>query len=650
MWKKAFALLQQMGKALMLPVSVLPIAGLLLGLGSARLIELQNKAAGRITSETFWWLPEPLAQIMKVSGDAIFAALPLIFAIAVAIAYTGNDGVAALAATVGFMVFLAALGAVGVSRGFETESKIQELAAQGLPTPNVWMKPVLGITTLDTGVFGGLIIGCIAAYLFNKYFRIKLPQYLGFFAGKRFVPIATSLAAIAVAILMSLIWPALGGAINQAANAAAEGSNIPLAAGTYGLVERSLLPFGLHHIWNVPFFFQIGKFLDPTTNQLVRGDINRFFAGDPTAGILGGAYWFKMFGLPAASIAMWQAAKPKNRKLAGSILLSAGFTSFLTGITEPLEFSFLFLAPALYAVHAIMAGICDFLFVQLGGRMGFTFSQGAIDFLLFNQLGNWNGQKGEVWKLIVGGGLVAAAIYYFVFRFVIQALNLKTPGREDDEELLEDAEAVAVPTTAGGMALELVRAFGGRSNIAVLDACITRLRITVQDKTKVNKAKLKALGASGVLEVGDSVQAIFGPRSENLKTDMIEYLKTAGPEADQLDPLPVAGAAVAGAVVAGAVAEDGNGLPKIERDPKATEKMREAIAALGGAANIRQVEPAAVTRLRVEVADDNAVNDAALTATGVQGIMKLPPHKLHLVVGQNADQYAEEMKKQLTRV
>ncbi len=639
MWKKAFALLQQMGKALMLPVSVLPVAGLLLGLGSARLIELQNLASGKIATATFWWLPEWLAAIMKAAGDAIFGALPLIFAIAVAIAYTGNDGASALAATVGFMVFIAALGAVGTARGLITEDQVKTLIEQGQTPPNVWMKPVLGIMTLDTGVFGGLIMGCIAAYLFNKFFRVKLPQYLGFFAGKRSVPIITGLVAIAVGMLMSVIWPPIGGSINQFANLAASGDNVPLAATVYAVIERSLLPFGLHHVWNVPFFFQIGAFTDPVSGQLVRGDINRFFAGDPTAGILGGSYWFKMFGLPAGAIAIWQCAKPKHRAVTGSLMVSAALTSFLTGITEPLEFSFLFVAPLLYGIHALMAGLCGFIFTTLGGRMGFTFSQGFIDFILFNQLGNWNGQPG-VWKLIVGGGIVAAAVYYFVFRFVIRAFDLKTPGREDDDPAGDSA-----PVTVGSgseLARELVRAFGGRHNIAVLDACITRLRITVNDQSLVSKARLKALGASGVLEVGDSVQAIFGPRSENLKTDMMEYLQGAGPEADEpyrADPAETAAAEAEAAA-----------MPKLQRDPAAASKMQAAIAALGGAANIQAVEEVALTRLRLQLADEGAIDEAALRQTGIEDIMFLPDQVLHLLVGLNADQYADEMKKQLPKV
>ncbi len=635
MWKKAFALLQQMGKALMLPVSVLPVAGLLLGLGSARLIELQKIAAGTIKTEAFWWLPQWLATIMKSSGDAIFGALPLIFAVAVAIAFTANDGASAIAATVGFMVFIASLGAIGVAKGFMTETQVTDLINQGKDAPHIWMKSVLGIMTLDTGVFGGLIMGCIAAYLFNRFFKIKLPQYLGFFAGKRSVPIITACAAIGLGLLMSVIWPPIGGAINAFANTAASGQNIPIAAGTYAVIERLLLPFGLHHVWNVPFFFQIGTFTDPVTDKVVHGDINRFFSGDPTAGILGGGYWFKMFGLPAAALAIWHSAKPKNRAVTGSLMASAALTSFLTGITEPLEFSFMFVAPLLYGVHAAMAGICDFMFTALGGRMGFTFSQGFIDFILFNRLGNWGGQPG-VAKLIIGGGIVVFAVYYFVFSFIIRTLNLKTPGREEETEAVE----IALPGSIGAMAAELVRAFGGRSNIAVLDACITRLRITVQDRKKVNKAKLRALGAAGVLEVGDSVQAIFGPQSENLKTDMTEYLKIAGPEADEVDLPPVPSTAEAEIAATHRA--------PIAPDPTVTENVPQIIQALGGAKNIQTIGVTALTRLKLQLADRTVVDEEALKMAGVNAVMFLPDRKLHLIVGPSAEQYSAIMNQQLT--
>ncbi len=602
----------------MLPVSVLPVAGILLGLGSARLIEIDNIEKGIIQNPKFWFLPEWLAYIMKGSGDAIFGNLPLIFAIAVAIGFTNNDGAAAVAAIVGFVAFLATMGAASVHLfGVDPDT----------------LSKVMGIDSLDTGVFGGLIIGGLAAYLFNKFFRIQLPQYLGFFAGKRSVPILTAVAAIFVGVLMSVIWPPIGTAIRTAATAAAEGSNTATTAAIYGVVERLLLPFGLHHIWNVPFFFQIGSFIDPITKQPVTGDINRFFAGDPTAGILGGAYWFKMYGLPAAAIAMWHCAYPKNRKITSGIMLSAAFTSFLTGITEPIEFSFMFVAPGLYAVHAVMAGFCQWLFQVMGGKMGFTFSQGGIDFLLFSGLPN--AQK--VWLLPLLGILVFAPLYYWVFRLAIKRFNLKTPGRED-----ETTAAIGPVGPGSEMARELVRAFGGRNNIATLDACITRLRITVNDTKQVNKARLKALGASGVLEVGNSAQAIFGPRSENLKTDMIEYLRNAGSEADeayQPDPAEVAAEAAAVAPVAG---------PEV--DPEAPAKVKAMIAALGGMGNIRRVDDVALTRLRIEVAESERVDEEALRAAGAEGILRLPGGKLHLIVGLGADQYAAEMKGQLAKV
>ncbi len=606
-WTKAFGLLQKMGKSLMLPVSVLPIAGLLLGLGSARLIELQQIDQGVISDAKFWWLPEWLATIMRNSGDAIFASMPLIFAIAVAIGYTGNDGVSALAATVGLMVFLATLGAVAVGMGLETT-------------------PVLGISTLDTGVFGGLIVGCIAAYIFNKFFRLTLPPYLGFFAGKRSVPIITAFAAILLGIIMSVVWPPVGAVIDSFAQTAAEGDNVPLTVAIYGFIERLLLPFGLHHVWNVPFFFEIGSFQDPITGETVRGDIARFFAGDPTAGIIGGAYWFKMFGLPAAAIAIWHSARPKNRKQVGGLMISAALTSFLTGITEPIEFSFLFVAPVLFGVHAVIAGFCNWLFVTLGGRMGFTFSHGLIDFVLFSSLGT------RVW-LIPALAPIFAALYYFTFRFMIHQFDLKTPGRELETE---GDDAAVMTGDSAEMAKALVMAFGGRRNIKNLDACITRLRVEVNDVAKVNAPRLKALGASGVVQVGQNVQAIFGPRSDNLKTDMAEYMRTAGPEADEV-AVPTEGF----------VDETTSDLAKVPPDPKAGEKAEGMIVALGGANNIRTIDAVALTRLRVEVTDATKVNEPGLQAAGVQGIMRLQDNVLHLVTGLNADQYTREINQRL---
>ena len=298
-FSNAFSYLQKIGKCMMLPVSVLPVAGILLGVGSAN----------------FSWLPQIVSQIMAQSGGAIFSNLPLLFAIGVAIGLTDNDGVAALASTVGFAVFLAAMGVLAKMRGIETAT-------------------VMGIPTIETGVFGGIIVGLIAASVFNRFYKVQLPSYLGFFAGKRSVPIITAFAVIVASVILSFIWPPIGNGIQAFSNWAVHGQ--PAIAFTlYGIVERALIPFGLHHVWNVPFFFQAGEFVDPSTGQTVRGEIARFIAGDPTAGNMTGGYLFKMWGLPAAAAAIALAARPENRAKITGIMISAALTAFLTGITEP---------------------------------------------------------------------------------------------------------------------------------------------------------------------------------------------------------------------------------------------------------------------------------------------------------------------------
>lgn len=484
-----FAFLQKIGKSLMLPVAVLPVAGLLLGIGAA----------------DFGWMPDLMSDLMKHSGDVIFGNLPLIFAIGVAVGFTENDGVAAIAATIGYMVMLATLGVMAGVWGLEP-------------------KVIMGIPSMETGVFGGILAGGLAAFMFNRYYKIALPPYLGFFAGKRFVPIITGLSAIALGVVLSVVWPPVQEGINVFSHWAAE-SDPRLAATVYGFVERLLIPFGLHHIWNVPFFFEIGTFTD-AAGKIVHGDINRFFAGDPTSGILAGAFLFKMFGLPAAAIAIWHSARPDQRVKVGGMMISAALASFLTGITEPIEFSFLFVAPVLYLIHAVLAATTQFLANTLGMHMGFTFSQGGIDFVLFNVLGS----TAQRWWLVLILGPIYAAVYYTVFRAAIRFFDLKTPGRE-----VETAEAEVV-LTEGGRARDLVLAFGGRANITSLDACITRLRVAVTDPSKVDQGKLKAMGATGVMVVGGGIQAVFGPLSENLKTEMSEYLKATTAAADIVQP------------------------------------------------------------------------------------------------------------------
>lgn len=466
--------------------------------------------------------------------------------------------------------------------------------------------------------------------MFNRYYRIALPAYLGFFAGKRFVPIVTAIGSIVLGAILSVVWPPIGSAIKAFSQWAAV-SDPRTAATVYGFVERLLIPFGLHHIWNVPFFFEAGSFLDPTTGKVVHGDITRFFAGDRTAGILAGAFLFKMFGLPAAAIAIWHCAKPENKVAVGGMMVSAALTSFLTGITEPIEFAFLFVAPVLYLIHACLAASAQFVANTLGMRMGFTFSQGGIDFLMFNLIGN---KSTHAWYVFILGPIYAV-IYYGVFRFVITRFDLKTPGREDDT-----VETAKVSTAGvGGRSRELVLAFGGRSNIDSLDACITRLRISVKNPALVNEGKLKALGAAGVVRVGNGVQAIFGPLSENLKTDMHEYLKTAGSEAD----LAADGTAVAEAAAPTATAI-GSAQASAHSTTQQAERVEKIRAALGGVANIRKLDALAATRLRVGLRDASQLDTAALKAAGVPATQTLTNGEFDLIVGLDAPNLAGAMR------
>jgi glucose PTS system EIICB or EIICBA component len=584
-WRAAFGWLQKIGKSLMLPVSVLPAAGILLGVGSAK----------------FAVLPPTVSNVMAQAGNAIFGNLALIFAIGVALGLTGNDGVSALAAVVGFAVMIATMGVMAPFVGYEP-------------------KPIMGMPSIETGVFGGILIGAVAAVLFNRFFRLQLPPYLGFFAGKRSVPILTALAAVVAGIVLSFIWPPIGHEIDRFSHWAAS-SNPATAFTIYGIVERSLIPFGLHHIWNVPFFFQVGQYVDPTTGQVLRGEIPRFAAGDPTAGYLAGGYLFKMWGLPVAALAIWRTARPENRAKVGGIMISAALTSFLTGITEPIEFSFLFVAPVLYAMHALLAGLAYFTCVELGIRHGTTFSHGLIDYVVLyrhSTRGWWFLWLGPIW----------AAMYFTLFRTMILRRDLKTPGREaEDVAAAATGEAgVAVPAAEGdGMAPRLVAAFGGAGNIKSLDACITRLRVELNDVSRASPDTLKALGASGVVRVGTGMQAIFGTRSENLKTDMEEYMRSAG--AATATPQPATPAVSAESV-----------RPReVLVTPGHRTRAAAVATALGGPDNIRSVEAVAITRLRVELRDMARVDEDALERAGARGVMRLADGVAHVIVGEDAE-------------
>ncbi|WP_337135813.1 PTS glucose transporter subunit IIBC [Proteus terrae] len=476
MFKNLFVVLQKIGKSLMLPVSVLPIAGILLGVGSADLS----------------WIPSSVSQVMAEAGGSVFSNMPLIFAIGVALGFTNNDGVSALASVVAYGIMSKTMIVVAP---WVLDLTPAEIEAQHLT---------------DTGVLGGIIAGIIAASMFNRFYRIKLPEYLGFFAGKRFVPIISGLIAIFVGIILAFIWPPIGTAIQRFSEWAAY-QNPAVAFGIYGVVERGLVPFGLHHIWNVPFQMQVGEYVN-SAGQVFHGDIPRYMAGDPTAGMLSGGFLFKMFGLPAAAIAIWHSARPENRVKVGGIMISAALTAFLTGITEPIEFSFMFVAPILYVIHAILAGLAFVICILLGMRDGTSFSHGLIDFIVLSG----NSSKLYLFPII---GILYAITYYSIFRFLIVKLNLKTPGREVEDKNAKQADKSA-------MGQSLVAAFGGKDNISSLDACITRLRIGVKEIEKVDRDELKRLGAAGVVVVGSGIQAIFGPKSDNLKTEMDEYIRS----------------------------------------------------------------------------------------------------------------------------
>lgn len=474
MLNNLFANMQKVGKALMLPVSVLPLAGILLGVGAAN----------------FTWLPEVVSNTMASAGGSVFGQMALLFAVGVALGFTNNDGVAGLAAIVGYGIMVATLGV---------------------------MAPIMGVDKIDTGVLGGILAGGVAAWSFNRFYKVVLPDYLGFFAGKRAVPIVTGFLTIVLGLVLSFVWPPIGAGIKAFSHWAAN-QNPELAFGIYGIVERSLIPFGLHHVWNAPFFFEAGECVNAAgavrngvlTCYLEANEVTR--AAGNGFGQLAGGYMFKMYGLPAAAIAIWHSAKPENRAKVGGIMVSAALTSFLTGITEPIEFAFLFVAPALYAIHALLAGSAFVLVNMLDMVHGTSFSHGLIDFIVLSA----NSQKTWLFPVL---GLIYAALYYVIFRVAIAKLDLKTPGREDESlDQAEDGE-----TTEMGQAL--VAAFGGKENITSLDACITRLRISVSDVDSVDKDLLKKLGAAGVVVSGNGVQAIFGTKSDNLKTEMEEWIR-----------------------------------------------------------------------------------------------------------------------------
>lgn len=513
-FKLFFGQLQRVGKALMLPVAILPAAGILLALGNAMHNEQLVSLAPWLKHEVF----VILSTIMESAGQVVFDNLPLLFAVGTALGLAGGDGVAALAALVGYLIMNATIGKVmhisidqifSFADGAKTLSQANKLPQHAL---------ILGIPTLQTGVFGGIIMGALAAWCYNKFYNITLPQFLGFFAGKRFVPIVTSLVAIVTGVMLAFVWPPIQEGLNDLSNFLLN-KNLVLTTFIFGIIERSLIPFGLHHIFYAPFWFEFGSYVNQA-GEVVRGDQRIWMAQmkdgvEFTAGAFTtGKYPFMMFGLPAAAYAIYRQARPERKKIVGGLMLSAALTSFLTGITEPLEFSFLFVAPILYVLHVLLAGTSFLVMHLLDVKIGMTFSGGFIDYILYGLL-NWDRTHA---LYVIPVGIVYAIIYYFLFTFVIKHMNLKTPGREDEVAETRDTSVERLP-------FDVLDAMGGKDNVKHLDACITRLRVEVLDKAKVDVNALKELGAAGVLEVGNNMQAIFGPKSDQIKHDMALIMK-----------------------------------------------------------------------------------------------------------------------------
>ncbi len=531
---KIFGVLQRVGRSFMLPIAILPVAGLLLGIGSSFTNETMLNAYGLMGIMGPGTVLNAVFTVMSAAGNVVFNNLPLVFAMGVAIGMAKKEKeVAALAAVIAFFIMHASISAMIDIHG-GTENLLEGASAS-----------VLGITSLQMGVFGGIIVGLGAAALHNRFYKIELPQVLSFFGGTRFVPIISALVYTVVGIGMFYVWPVIQQGIYSVGDLVLSSGY----AGTwvYGLLERALIPFGLHHVFYLPFWQTgVGGTLE-VAGQMVEGAQNIFFAqlADPTVEqfavsatrFMSGKFPLMIFGLPGAALAMYRTAKPEKKKAVAGLLLSAALTSMLTGITEPLEFTFLFAAPLMYVVHCIFAGCAYMLMHIFHVGVGMTFSGGAIDLFLFGIL---QGNEKTNWIWIVVIGIVYFVVYYLVFSFMIKKFDYKTPGRDDNEEVKlytrKDVNARKAQTEGAGEAQEdevsvqICRGLGGKKNISDVDCCATRLRCTVYKAELVNDAMLKATGASGVVHKGNGVQVIYGPKVTVIKSNLEDYLETAPDE------------------------------------------------------------------------------------------------------------------------
>lgn len=528
---KIFGVLQRVGRSFMLPIALLPVAGLLLGIGSSFTNETMLAAYGLNSVIHPGTLIYTILDVMSQTGSAVFNNLALLFAMGVAIGMARKEKeVAALSGAVAYIIMNTAIQAMINAAG-----GVDAMPANSTTT-------MLGITTLQMGVFGGIVVGLGVAALHNKFYKIELPQVLAFFGGTRFVPIVSSIVYLVVGIAMFYIWPVVQSGI------AALGALVLASgyAGTfiYGLLERALIPFGLHHVFYMPFWqTAVGgtAIIDGVT---VTGAQNIFFAelasksttvfSVSATRFMAGKFPFMMFGLPGAALAMYQCAKPEKKKAAGGLLLSAALTAFLTGITEPLEFTFIFVALPMYAVHCVLAGLSFMLMHILNVGVGMTFSGGLIDLVLFGVM-QGNAKTHWVWVIVVGA--VYFVLYYIIFRFMISKFDYKTPGRDDAEEVKlytradvnarNAASGSTAPTGDDPVSALIVEGLGGAANLSDVDCCATRLRCTVKDAALVRQDVLKASGASGVICKGNGVQVVYGPKVAVIKAKLEDYLENA---------------------------------------------------------------------------------------------------------------------------
>lgn len=544
---KIFGVLQRVGRSFMLPIALLPVAGLLLGIGSSftnqTMLEAYN-LTGIIYPGSILYT---ILDIMNQCGSAVFNNLALLFAMGVAIGMAKKEKeVAALSGAIAYLVMNTAISAMINAAG-----GVEAMAENSTTT-------MLGITTLQMGVFGGILVGLGVAALHNRFYKTQLPQVLSFFGGTRFVPIVCTAVYLVIGIAMFYIWPVVQGWIAMLGNLVINSGYI--GTWIYGIIERALIPFGLHHVFYMPFWQTALGGSAVIDGTVVQGAQNIFFAelaskstevfSVSATRFMSGKFPFMIFGLVGAALAMYRCARPEKKKVVGGLLISAAMTSMLTGITEPLEFTFLFVAPAMYVVHCVLAGLSYMLMHIFGVGVGMTFSGGLIDLTLFGIL-QGNAKTNWIWVVIVG--IVYFFLYYAVFSFMIRKMNLKTPGREDDDEETKlytrsdfkaktgvgpDGSLPVASDCSDSVSALILQGLGGKSNLSDVDCCATRLRITVIDENKVNDQVLKQSGASGVIHKGNGIQVVYGPQVAVIKSNLVDFMESS--ESDSLEVISVA--------------------------------------------------------------------------------------------------------------